>query len=397
MTRTIGSSAYGVRAPIIKQGDDLAEIVVDILVDAFDEIQAEPSDRDVVAITESLLARAQGNFCSIEDVSKDLNSKFDNSIGILFPITSRNRFSLILKAAAETGKKIIVFLKIPVDEVGNRIIDEKSLVESGINPYSETISEEEYRDIVGPSYKHEYTGIDYVDFYKSLAVNDNIEIYLSNNPLDILNYTDEILISSVHHRDYLYDLLKTKAKNLYTLADIMAEPIDESGYNEDFGLYGSNLSGNDKLKLFPRNSQEFVYNVQERVHRRIGVAPEVMVYGDGAFKDPVTGIWEFADPVVAPAYTENLKGRPTEYKLKYLADNTSLSETSSDIEEAIKEKIKAKKDKGDFDISANESLGTTPRQITDLLGSLADLVSGSGDKGTPIVLIKGYFDDYAAE
>lgn len=394
MTRNVGTSAYGLRAPIVKEGDSLADIVVDSLIDGLEEQAISLSETDVIAITESLLARAQGNFCSIDQITKDLNSKFDKSIGILFPIASRNRFSLILEAAAKTEKKIIVFLKYPVDEVGNRILDEEILIHSDVSPYNDTLSEDQYRAMVGGDHLHPYTGIDYVSFYKSLAVDNNIEIYLSNNPLDIIDYTDEVLISSVHSRDPLYKVLEGKARNLYTLADVMSEPVDGSGFNAEFGLYGSNLSGKVNLKLFPRDSEEFVYEVQKKVYQRLGVSPEVMIYGDGAFKDPSTGIWEFADPVVAPAYTSGLEGRPMEYKLKYLADSPELNETSSDIQEAIKNKIK---DKENFDASGNESLGTTPRKITDLLGSLADLVSGSGDKGTPIVLIQGYFDDYASE
>lgn len=394
MTRNIGTSAYGLRAPIIKKGDDLASIVVDSLIGGLEEMSLGLVETDVVAITESLLARAQGNFVSMDQITEDLNNKFDESIGILFPITSRNRFSLILKAAANTGKRIVVFLKYPGDEVGNMIIDEDLVIESGINAYSDTLTEEDYRKLVNGEYVHPYTGIDYVDFYKGLAKDNNIEIYLSNNPLKILDYTDEVLVSSVHSRNRLKTLLEGKAKNLYTLADIMAKPIDGSGYNENYGLYGSNLSGKSNLKLFPRDSENFVYDLQEKIYQRLGVSPEVMVYGDGAFQDPATGIWEFADPVVSPGHTSGIQGRPMEYKLKYLADNPELNETSSDIEEAIKNKIKNKED---FDIKSDESLGTTPRKISDLLGSLADLVSGSGDKGTPIVLIKGYFDNYASE
>lgn len=395
MSRNIGTSAYGLRTPIIKQGDNLAEIVVDTLIDSLDDIPAELKETDVVAITESLLARSQGNFCTIDQIAEDINSKFDDTVGVLFPIASRNRFSLILKAIAKTGKRVVVFLKYPVDEVGNRLLDEEVLINSGINLYTDVLNEEEYRELTGESYPHPFTGIDYVDLYKECAYNDNIEIYLSNNPLAILDYTDEILISSIHDRNKLKSMLKDKASKLYTLADIMNEAKDNSGYNPDYGLYGSNLAGKETLKLFPRNSEEFVYEVQQNIHQRTGVSPEVMIYGDGAFKDPVGGIWEFADPVVSPGFTSNLTGVPTEYKLKYLADNPDFPVDSRDeLESVLKEKIK---NKDGFDAKQEASLGTTPRRITDLLGSLSDLISGSGDKGTPVVLIKGYFDNFATE
>lgn len=395
MTRNIGTSAYGLRAPIIKQGDDLATIVADSLIAGLEAISSDLKETDVIAITESLLARAQGNFCSLDNITEDLNSKFTDTIGVLFPIASRNRFSLILKAIAKTGKKVVVFLKYPVDEVGNRLLDDETLIKSGLNIYQDTLSEGQYRDLVGEDYAHHFTEIDYVKLYKECAYNDNIEIYLSNNAEDILKHTDQVLIASVHNRHALKKLLEGKTSKLYTLADIMNEPIEGSGYNPEYGLYGSNLAGDEVLKLFPRHSEDFVYEVQEKIHQRTGIAPEVMVYGDGAFKDPVAGIWEFADPVVSPGHTANIGGVPQEYKLKYLADNEDFSaDTREDLEAALKEKI-ARKD--DFDSSEQASLGTTPRRISDLLGSLSDLISGSGDKGTPIVLIKGYFDNFASE
>lgn len=394
MTRRIGTSAYGLRTPIIKQGDDLTEIIVDSLIEGLDEMASDLRDSDVLAITESLLARAQGNFCTVDDISADLNSKFDDSIGVVFPITSRNRFALILKAIARTEKDVTILLKYPSDEVGNSIMDLESLVDSEVNVYNDRLTEAEYRKLVGGSYHHPFTGIDYVDLYKSLAVNDNIKIVLSNNPMDILDYTDEVLIASIHDRASIKYSIEQKASKVYTLADIMNKPVGDSGYNEVYGLYGSNLAGKDTLKLFPRECEDFVYKVQEQIHQRAGASPQVMIYGDGAFKDPVTGIWEFADPVVSPAHTSRLHGTPNEIKLKYLADSELASESREDAAKIMKDKIKQK---AENTLAEDARLGTTPRRITDLLGSLADLISGSGDKGTPVVLIKGYFDNFADE
>lgn len=350
---------------------------------------------DVLAITESLLARAQGNYCSTDNITQDLNSKFNDSIGVLFPITSRNRFSVILKAIANTKKRIVLFLNYPSDEVGNRLMDTEVITKSGINIYNDTIDEKRYRELVGGEYKHPFTGIDYVSLYKSYAVNDNIEIYLSNNATDILNYTKDILVANIHDRTTIKEHLKANGANIvYGLDDLMNNPIDGSGFNPRYGLYGSNLATPTSLKLFPRNSDVFVKNIQEKVYNQTGVKIEVMVYGDGAFKDPIGKIWELADPVVSPGYTPNLEGTPNELKLKYIADNELLGLDKESAINVMKEKINSKtKD----EIDKNVSLGTTPRRLTDLLGSLADLVSGSGDKGTPIVLIQGYFDNFASE
>lgn len=395
MLRMIGTSAMGLRAPIIKRGDKLDDICVDLLIKSSERHNLTIREKDVLAVTESLLARSQGNFCEISEVTQELNEKFGDSIGVLFPITSRNRFSLILKAIADTGKKIHVFLNYPGDEVGNKIIDPKILMDKGINPNIETIGEIRYRDLVGGSYKHPYTGIDYVDLYKSFAVDDNIEIYLSNNPLEILNYTDEVLVTSVHHMDYLTQLLANNgAKTVYSLADIMTEPRNGSGYNPEYGLCGSNMASDHSLKLFPRDSQDFVESVQKKFYDKTGVTIEVLVYGDGAFKDPVSGIWELADPTVAPGFTKGLEGQPSEIKLKYIADNELSDLEVEEAERAMKDKIANKEPNKDL---GKLALGTTPRRIPDLLGSLADLVSGSGDKGTPVVLIQGYFDNYADE
>lgn len=395
MHRTVGTSAYGLRAPIIKKGDPLEDIVVNTLVEAVERNSLTLKEMDVLAITESLLARAQGNYCSTDNITQDLNSKFNDSIGVLFPITSRNRFSVILKAIANTKKRIVLFLNYPSDEVGNRLMDTEVITKSGINIYNDTIDEKRYRELVGGEYKHPFTGIDYVSLYKSYAVNDNIEIYLSNNATDILNYTKDILVANIHDRADLKDHLKANGANIvYGLDDLMNDSIDGSGFNPRYGLYGSNLATPTSLKLFPRNSDVFVKNIQEKVYDQTGVRIEVMVYGDGAFKDPIGKIWELADPVVSPGYTPNLEGTPNELKLKYIADNELLGLDKESAINVMKEKINSKtKD----EVDKNVSLGTTPRRLTDLLGSLADLVSGSGDKGTPIVLIQGYFDNFASE
>ncbi|MDO5718842.1 MAG: coenzyme F420-0:L-glutamate ligase [Tissierellia bacterium] len=395
MQRTIGTAAFGIRTPIIKKGDDLENIVVDSLIDAIESNSMNLKEMDVLAITESLLARAQGNYCTADDITHDLNSKFDDSIGVLFPITSRNRFSIILKAIANTRKKIVLFLTYPSDEVGNRIMDTEILTKNNINIYSDTFDESKYRELVGDNYKHPFTGIDYVSLYKSFAVDDNIEIYLSNNPVDILKYTKDVLIANIHDRHNLHEILvKNGANKVYGLDEIMDQSVDGSGYNPEYGLYGSNLSTDTSLKLFPRDADIFVNNVQKKIFDRTGVKIEVMVYGDGAFKDPVGKIWELADPVVSPAYTENLEGTPNELKLKYIADNDLVDLNKEDAANLMRDKIN-KKTKSE--VSESETLGTTPRRLTDLLGSLADLISGSGDKGTPIVLIKGYFDNFASE
>lgn len=393
MLRTVGTTARGLRAPVVKNGDDLVSIAVDSIVNAVKQDNIQLHDRDVVCITESLLARSQGNYCTIDSITEDLNRKFGDTIGVLFPITSRNRFSIIMKAIANTKKKIVVFLSYPSDEVGNAIMDRNLLLEHNINIYQDTLSEKQYRELVGENSTHHFTGVDYIQLYKNFAINDNIEIYLSNNPKDILNYTDEVLIANIHDRDYLKAILKkSNAKTVYSMADIMSESIDGSGYNPDYGLYGSNLSDENTVKLFPRNAQDFVESVQSKLNEITGKNLEVMVYGDGAFKDPVGKIWELADPVVSPGFTKGLLGTPNEIKFKYVAD-TDLKNLSGD------EAIAAMKDriikKGDNLVGQDDSLGTTPRRITDLLGSLADLISGSGDKGTPIVLIQGYFDNYA--
>ncbi|MDO5047653.1 MAG: coenzyme F420-0:L-glutamate ligase [Anaerococcus sp.] len=391
MERIIGTVAMGLRAPIIKEGDDLVEIVFNLVKKAADQKDVTIKDKDVVCITESLLARAQGNYVTIEQIAKDVNEKFEgDELAILFPILSRNRFSILLKAFALTGKKLHICLSYPQDEVGNWLMDEMDLFNSDINPYKDVLDMDTYKEVFG-DYKHEFTGISYPDLYKELA--GNAEIHFLNNPLDVLKFTDNILVSSIHTRDLVKkQLLDNGAKKVLKLDEIMTSPIEGSGFNEEYGLLGSNLATDNKVKLFPKDGDIFVKALQKKLIDHFDKQVEVMVYGDGAFKDPVGKIWELADPVVSPAYTKGLVGTPNEIKIKYLAD-TELEDLEGEARDrAIRERISKKEDKL---IGKNETLGTTPRQITDLLGSLSDLTSGSGDKGTPVVLIQGYFDNYS--
>lgn len=389
MTRLIGTVAMGLRAPIVKKGDNLVDIVGDIVEEVGkDEVRLH--DKDVVAVTESLLARSQGNYATIEQIAKDFSNKFDNDeVAILFPILSRNRFSILLKAFALSGKKLHICLSYPSDEVGNLVMDEMDLFNSDVNAYTDVLSIEEFREVAG-DYKHIFTEMDYPEFYSEIAKNS--EIHFLNNPVDCLKFTDNVLVSSIHTRNIVKrQLEEAGAKKVLKLDEILTESVDGSGFNPDYGLLGSNLSTNDVVKLFPRNAQDFVEKLQKRLIDETGKHIEVMVYGDGAFKDPVGHIWELADPVVSPGFTDGLTGTPNELKLKYVADN-DLSELSG--KEAAEEFKKLVREK-DKNTDSNKRLGTTPRQITDLLGSLSDLVSGSGDKGTPVVLIQGYFDNYA--
>ncbi|WP_311376072.1 coenzyme F420-0:L-glutamate ligase [Anaerococcus lactolyticus] len=389
MPRLIGTVAMGLRAPIVKKGDDLVQIVGDIVEEVARE-EVKLRDKDVVAITESLLARSQGNYASIEQIAKDFANKFDNDeVAILFPILSRNRFSILLKAFALSGKKLHICLSYPSDEVGNLVMDEMDLFNSDINAYTDVLSLEEFRKVAG-DYKHLFTEMDYPEFYREIAKNS--EIHFLNNPVDALKFTDNILVASIHTRNIVKrQLVEAGAKKVLKLDEILTESVDGSGFNPDYGLLGSNLSTGNVVKLFPRNAQDFVNKVQKRLIDETGKHVEVMVYGDGAFKDPVGHIWELADPVVSPGFTDGLTGTPYELKLKYVADN-DLSDLSS--EEAAEEFKKLVRNK-DKNTDSNKRLGTTPRQITDLLGSLSDLISGSGDKGTPVVLIQGYFDNYS--
>ncbi|WP_032122080.1 coenzyme F420-0:L-glutamate ligase [Clostridium amazonitimonense] len=393
MTRALGTTARGIRAPIIKEGDYLPNIVVDSLLNAVESEGFTLNDKDVVAVTESLVARAQGNYVTLRDIAEDINRKFEGDIALMFPILSRNRFSVILKALALTGKKIHLFLSYPSDEVGNHLMDIDKMDELDVNPYKDLLTEEKYRELFGENVEHTFTGIDYVKMYKEIS--ENISIYLANDPREALKYTKEILVANIHERHRTKRILKNAgAKTVYGLDDILTESINGSGYNSDYGLLGSNKATDDKVKLFPRDSREFVMKVQEIIKEKTGKNLEVMVYGDGAFKDPIGKIWELADPVVSPGFTDGLLGTPNEIKLKYIADNDLKDMTSSEMVEKMKEKIN---EKGNKAVAGNEALGTTPRQITDLLGSLCDLISGSGDKGTPIVLVQGYFDNYATE
>ena len=381
--RNIGTVSRGIRAPIIKVGDDLENIAVELVVNVVKNDNITLNDKDIVGVTESLLARAQGNFVSLDAIGKDINNKFGDEVGVVFPMLSRNRFSLILAGVARGVKKCYVQLNYPSDEVGNPISSLDKIYEKGINPYLDEFTEDEYRKIFTREERiNPFTGVDILDYYKNLS--DNIEIIFSNNPISMLKYTKNILISNIHARFRTKEIIrKAGAEKIYSLDEIVNTSIDGSGYNEEYGLLGTNYSTDEVLKLFPRDGQTFVNNVQKKLFEKTGKKLEVLIYGDGAFKDPVAGIWELADPVVSPAFTDGLAGVPNELKLKFIIDSSNLSD------EDIIEKIKSK------NISQKEALGTTPRRITDLVGSLCDLTSGSGDKGTPIVLIQGYFDNYA--
>lgn len=394
MERHIGTVVRGIRTPIVKQGDNLVDIVADSLIQAVETENITMQDKDVVAVTESLLARSQGNYVTTDVIAKDINNKFDGAIGIVFPILSRNRFSTLLRGIAKSNKKLHILLSYPSDEVGNQLMDERLLIGKDINPYTDVLSEEDYRTTFGHNIKHPFTGIDYVTLYKEIA--PNAEIHFSNDPTTILEFTNEVLVSSIHTRKKdKQALTDAGAEKVLGLDDILVVPNGESGYNEEFGLLGSNLSDEETVKLFPRDSQHFVEKLQSKLNEYSGKNVEVMVYGDGAFKDPVGKIWELADPVVSPGYTNGLNGTPNEVKIKYIADTEFKDLESGEMNEQMRERIKAHKTNQQVD--AREGIGTTPRKITDLLGSLSDLTSGSGDKGTPVVYIQGYFDNYASE
>ncbi len=393
--RRTGTLVRGIRAPIIKQGDDLVNIVIDTLKASWEEEGYELRDGDVIGITESLVARAQGNYVTVDDVADEVKSKFGDEVGVVFPILSRNRFALILKGIARGCGRVHLLLSYPADEVGNHLMDPDVLDDLDINPYTDVLSEADYRRYFGPVVKHKFTGIDYISMYKALGINDNISVYLANDPRAILKFTDKVLVCDIHTRHRTKKKLKKAgAKMVYGLDDICTTPKGQRGYNSQFGLLGSNMATEEKLKLFPRDGQVYVDSIQKGIKELTGRHVEVMIYGDGAFKDPVGKIWELADPVVSPAYTSGLEGTPNELKLKYIIDSQLVAMEGECASQAMKECIRQKK-KGTAD--GPESLGTTPRQLTDLLGSLCDLTSGSGDKGTPIVLIQGYFDNYATE
>ncbi|MGL4739387.1 MAG: coenzyme F420-0:L-glutamate ligase [Sarcina sp.] len=392
--RTIGTVAIGVRAPIIKEGDNLKQIVVDSVLTAVETEKIDLKDGDVIGVTESLVARSQGNYIKLTDIAQDINNKFDgDSIGVVFPILSRNRFAPILKAIALTGKKIKLFLNYPSDEVGNHLMNLDVMDDAGVNPYTDHLTEADYRRIFGEEVIHPFTKIDYVTMYKEVIGEDNVEVFFTNDPRVVLKYVDEAIVCNIHERFRTKRIMeKSGAKKVLTLDEIATASVNGSGYNSEYGLLGSNMATDDSIKLFPRDCKTLVYEIQNMLKEKTSKNIEIMVYGDGAFKDPVGKIWELADPVVSPGFTDGLVGTPNEIKIKYIADN-SLEEGKS-REEQIIEKIKTKKNQEEI---GNDALGTTPRQITDLLGSLCDLMSGSGDKGTPIILIKGYFDNYATK
>ncbi|EPH10920.1 coenzyme F420-0:L-glutamate ligase [Facklamia hominis] len=393
MARNIGTVSRGVRCPIIRQGDDLASIVVESLLEASQTDGFDFNDRDVVGITESIVARSQGNYASTDAISQDIKEKFgDHTIGVIFPILSRNRFAVCLRGIAKGAKKIVLMLSYPRDEVGNELLTLDQLDEAGIDPYAQVLSLEEYRAKFGEN-RHPFTDVDYVAYYQEIIeeAGAEVEIIFANQAKAILDYTDHVLNCDIHSRKRTKRILEAKGATVYSLDQILAKSVDGSGYNAEYGLLGSNKSTEDSVKLFPHDANEMVNAIQAVLKEKTGKHIEVMVYGDGAFKDPAGKIWELADPVVSPAYTSGLEGTPNELKLKYLADN-DFSDLSGDaLKEAIASRIKSKDQSL---VGKMESEGTTPRQLTDLLGSLCDLTSGSGDKGTPIILIQGYFDNY---
>lgn len=393
--KTIGTVVRGIRTPIIKEGDDLAKIVVESLINASKAGNFSFNDKDVVAITEAVVGISDGNYATIDDIAEDVKAKLNSEhIGIVFPILSRNRFAVCLKAFAKATKKITMLLSYPSDEVGNDILDKEKLEKYGINPYSHVITEKEYIEKFG-DFKHIFTGVNMVDFYRNVVEEENcqIEFVFSNQPEEILKYTKDIIVCDIHTREKTKKKLKNSGANkLCGMDEILTSSINNSGYNSKYGLLGSNRATEDKVKLFPENGIKLVHNIQDELKRLTGKTIEVMVYGDGAFKDPVGKIWELADPVVSPFYTEGLEGSPNELKLKYLSDNKYCDLNGEELQEAIKREIKEK----DKNLKGKiETQGTTPRRYTDLLGSLCDLTSGSGDKGTPVVLVQNYFTNYA--
>ena len=392
--RKVGTVSRGIRCPIFREGDDLANIVTDTVIDAAECEGFELRDKDVISITESVVARVQGNYVSVDAIASDVKAKLGGeTVGVIFPILSRNRFAICLRGIAKACKKIVLMLSYPSDEVGNHLISMDMLDASGANPYSDVLSLEKYRELFGYE-KHEFTGVDYVEYYGNLIkeCGAEVEIIFANQAKAILNYCDHIINCDIHTRARTKRiLLENGAKVVCSLDDIMTAPVDGSGYNEKYGLLGSNKSTEDSVKLFPRDCRALVLDIQAKIFEKTGKKVEVMVYGDGAFKDPQGKIWELADPVVSPAFTDGLVGTPNELKLKYLADNDFKDLSGEALKEAISKSIK---EKGNNLVGNMASQGTTPRQLTDLIGSLCDLTSGSGDKGTPVVLVQGYFDNY---
>ena len=398
MSRMIGTVSMGVRAPIIREGDNLAAIVVDSIREAMAEGSIVPRDRDVVAMTEAIVARAQGNYASVENIADDVRAKLGGeTVGVIFPILSRNRFAICLRGIAKGCKKVVLMLSYPSDEVGNHLIDWDVMDKHNVDPYRDVLSEEQYRTMFG-YVKHPFTGVDYVEYYSDLirACGAEVEIVFANDCRAILNYTGNVINCDIHTRERTKRLLKAAgAQRVFGLDEIMNAPVNGSGYNARYGLLGSNKSTEDTVKLFPRECQDLVDDIQQRLLDMTGKHIEVMVYGDGAFKDPVGKIWELADPVVSPAYTAGLEGTPNELKLKYLADNDFAGLSGEALRDAIKGAIQQKD--GSSLVGKMAAQGTTPRRLTDLIGSLCDLTSGSGDKGTPIVYIQGYFDNYTSD
>ncbi len=394
--RRVGTVSRGIRCPIIREGDDLAAIVTNSVLEAVACENFEVRDRDVISITESIVARAQGNYASVEDIANDVRTKLGGgTVGVIFPILSRNRFAICLRGIAMGCKKIVLMLAYPSDEVGNSMITIDQIDEAGVNPYSDVLTLERYRELFGYDTKLEFTGVDYVEYYSDLirSCGAEVEVVFANQAKTILNYTDCVLTCDIHTRARTKRILKAAgAKIVCGLDDIMNAPVNGSGCNETYGLLGSNKSTEDKVKLFPRECTDLVLDIQERMLKATGKHVEVMVYGDGAFKDPKGKIWELADPVVSPAFTAGLVGTPNELKLKYLADNDYKDLSGEALKKAISDSIRAKT--GDSLVGNMAAQGTTPRQITELIGSLCDLTSGSGDKGTPVVYVQGYFDNY---
>ncbi len=389
-----GTISRGIRAPIIRQGDDIVSIVVDSVLETAQAEHFTLHDRDVVAVTEAVVARADGNYCTTDDIAQDVQKKLGDTVGVVFPILSRNRFAICLRGIARGVKKVVVLLSYPADEEGNHLVDEDALLDSGVNPYSTTLTEAEFIRLFGEP-RHTFTGVNYVEYYRTLIEEEGAEaqIVFANDPTAVLAYTDTVLCANIHERERTKKrLIKAGAKKVLTLCDILNESVNGSGYQPEYGLLGSNKATENTIKLFPKNAQEVAEAIQAEFIARIGVHVEAMVYGDGAFKDPVGKIWELADPVVSPGFTAGLNGLPNELKLKYLADNDFKGLSGAELRKAIEQRIREKNAslKGQM-----VSQGTTPRRLTDLIGSLCDLTSGSGDKGTPIVLVQNYFNNYA--
>ena len=393
MERKVGTISRGIRCPIIREGDDISSVVVNSVLEAAESEGYEIRARDIVAVTESVVARSQGNYASVEAISKDVKAKLgSDTIGVIFPILSRNRFAICLRGISMAAKKIVLMLSFPRDEVGNQLLTEDQLDEAGIDPYSKVMSLEEYRELFGEN-KHPFTGVDYLAYYGEVieAAGAEVEIVLANHATEILNYTDKVINCDIHTRKRTRRILKDAGATVLGMDEILNAPVDGSGFNSKYGLLGSNKSTEDSVKLFPESCEDVVLGIQKSILDKTGKCVEVLVYGDGAFKDPVGKIWELADPVVSPAYTSGLEGTPNELKLKYLADNDFKELSGEELREAISARIK---EKDDNLVGKMETEGTTPRRLTDLIGSLCDLTSGSGDKGTPVVHIQGYFDNY---